>query len=62
MFGLFGIIAKRIGNRVAQLAAAGREAWREKTAILQPVRIETASARERRLRRLAMQEALLRRR
>lgn len=59
MFGLFGIIAKRISDQLADYAATqadiARRAtaeWQEAMTVLQPIRIESASAREKRLRRV----------
>ena len=57
MFGLFGTIAKLINDQIAEYATTQAEVASRAIAGWQPVPIETTAARERRLRRLAMQNA-----
>jgi hypothetical protein len=68
MFGLFGSIAKRFNDQIADYAAAQADIarrlateWQKTMTPLQPVGIESASSRNERLRRLARQDAASRR-
>lgn len=64
MFWLFDGFARRFNEQAADYAAAQAQvlkrsfgAWRDLAATAQPVPIESAAERTRRLRRLAMQKA-----